>query len=418
LDLINTVPKLELTIEAVENLCEQLQAYHGIYAHLFARREQREWSEKYLLGLLSDVERKSIEPMVLELFSVDANAVRGMQQFVSSGAWEDSVILQQHWQEVDHSLGSEDGTLIVDGSDFLKQGSESVGVKRQYCGEVGKRANCQAGVFLAYASDKGYTLLDRRLYLPDEWANCEAYAHRREKCGVPDDYQFQTKPKLAIEMIRKVCATDSLRCQWVTADEAFGRDTDFLDAINDLGLFYFAQVPHDTQVWTHRPLVAVPPYKGRGRKPTIEKVVKGQPMAQNVASLAQTIDQPKWNRYTIKEGSKGPIVADFAFLRVIAKRDQLPGPEVWLILRRTIETGELKTYLSNAPVETPMVSLVRQTGMRWPIETSFEQGKQMLGMRDYEVRSWTGWHHHMTLVILAHFFLVRLQLILKKTPRL
>jgi SRSO17 transposase len=132
--------------------------------------------------------------------------------------------------------------------------------------------------------------------------------------------------------------------------------------------------------------------------------------------MAGALPAEAWTRQTIKEGSQGPMVAEFAAIRVIAVRDTLPGPDVWLMLRRHLETGELKTYLCNAPVDTALAKLVHMSGMRWPIETCFEDSKQLLGMGDYEVRSWTGWHHHMTLVILAHFFVVRVSLRLKKSP--
>ncbi len=160
---IETAPTLDLVPEDLEALLDELHAYHAIYSPLVQRREQREWSEKYLHGLLLQLPRKSIEPMVLALQGANRNAVRAMQQFLSEGAWDDDVILRRHWQEVETDLGDADGVLTLDGSDFPKQGTESVGVKRQYCGELGKRANCQAGVFLGYASVHGYTLLDRRL---------------------------------------------------------------------------------------------------------------------------------------------------------------------------------------------------------------------------------------------------------------
>jgi SRSO17 transposase len=414
---IETAPVLELTPQAIDNLAEELREYHAIYSPLFQRREQREWAEKYLRGLLSELPRKSIEPMMLALEGANANVVRTMQLFISEGAWEDDVILTRHWQEVDAALGEEDGVLTLDGSDFLKQGQESVGVKRQYCGEVGKRANCQAGVYLGYASRLGYTLVDRRLYLPQEWVEAEAYAERRRKCGVPADIAFTTKPALGWAMIEAVHQAGTLRCRWVTCDEAFGRDTGFLDQVAGQGLWYFAEVPHDTQVWRQRPATAVPAWAGRGRKPTRVHVVEGAPAAQTVMTVAESLPAAQWSRQTIKEGSQGPLVADCAALRVIAGRGGLPGPEVWLVLRRHVLTGELKTYLSNAPADISLTTLVRLSGMRWPIETCFEDGKQYLGMGDYEVRSWCGWHHHMTLCILAHFFLMRVRLRLKKTLR-
>ena len=383
---------------------------------MFQRREQREGAATYLHGLLLDLPRKSIEPMILALEGPNATAVRTTQLFISEGAWEDEVLLHRHWQEVDTSLGEDDGVLTLDGSDFLKQGRESVGVKRQYCGEVGKRANCQAGVFLGYASRQGYTLLDRRLYLPQEWVEDETYAERRRRCGVPADLPFKTKPTLGGEMIQAVHRANTLRARWVTCDEAFGRDTTLLDHLDGLGLWYYAEVPHDTQVWRQRPATAVPAWAGRGRQPTRARVVAGAPAPHTVVVVAESLPAEHWSRHRIKEGSKGPIVANVAALRVIAVREGLPGPEVWLVVRRNPLTGELKTYVSNAPANTPLATLVRLSGMRWPIETCFEDGKQYVGMGDYEVRSWRGWHHHMTLCILAHFFLVRACLRLKKKP--
>jgi len=415
LETIATAPVLDLTPQDIDGLLAELRIYHAIFSPLFKRPEQREWSQTYLHGLLLELPRKSIEPMMLALRGADRNAIRAMQQFVSEGAWDDCAILHRLWSEIDADLGDDDGVLILDGSDFPKQGSESVGVKRQYCGELGKTANCQAGVFLAYASPQGYTLVDRRLYLPEEWITDTAYAERRKACGLPENLTFTTKPALGWAMIEDVVRAQTLRCRWVACDEGFGRDTALLDKIAAANLWYFAEVPHDTQVWQARPEVAVPEWGGRGRKPTRERLVADAPAAQTVAALANGLPASAWSQQLIQEGSQGPQVAEFAFVRVSAVRDGLPGPEVSLVLRRSLTDGELKTYLCNAPADIPHERLVRTSGMRWPIETCFETGKQELGMGDYEVRSWQGWHHHMTLVILALAFLVRVQNRLKKT---
>ena len=414
---IETAPAMALTPQAIDNLVEELRAYHAISSPLFQRREQCEGAAQYLHGLLLDLPRKSIEPMVLALEGAQAQAVRTLQLFVSEGAWDDEALLRRHWQEVDTWLGEDDGVLTLDGSDFLKQGQASVGVKRQYCGEVGKRAHCQAGVFLGYASRKGYTLLDRRLYLPREWVEEEAYATRRQRCGVPTTVPFKTKPTLGGEMIQAVHVAGTLRARWVVCDEAFGRDTSLLDHIDGLGLSYLAEVPHDTQVWRHRPATAVPAWSGQGRKPTRTRVPTGEGQPDTVTSLAASLAPDCWVRRTIKEGSKGPLVARFAALRVVALREGMPGPEVWLVLRCHLGTGELKTSVRNAPADTPLAALVRLSGRRWPIETCCEDGKQYVGMGDDEVRGWRGWHHPMTLCILAHFFLVRICLKLKKKRR-
>src|SRR6266540_3274753 len=177
---IATAPVLDLTPQHLDTIMDELRAYHTIYRPLFQRREQREWSEQYLHGLLLHIPRNSIEPMVLTVTGADHNAVRAMQQVVAEGTWDDRAILCRHWQEVTADLGDDDGVLILDASDFPKQGSQSVGVKRQSCGELGKTANCQAGVFVADASAHGYALLDRRLYLPEEWLTGQAYAARRK----------------------------------------------------------------------------------------------------------------------------------------------------------------------------------------------------------------------------------------------
>lgn len=410
---IETIPVMSVSLQDVNQLVEELGEYHAIYSPLFRRREQREWSSLYLQGLLLELPRKSIEPMIIALRGTASNDIRAMQQFIGEGSWEDEAILERHWVEVDHTLGEDDGVLTLDGSDFAKQGHESVGVQRQYCGELGKRANCQAGVFLGYASGKGYTLLDRRLYLPEPWVHGAEFAQRREKCGVPQDTQFKTKQELAWEMIQAQQSSGGLRYQWLVCDEGFGRDTKLLEQIDRSGIWYFAEVPHDTYLWDERPQTHIPPYGGRGRRATRERLRDGESAPQTVLAWANSLAPEVWSRHTIKEGTKGPIIADFACLRLVAVRQGLPGPDVWLVLRRTPD-GELKTYLSNAPAHTPEATLIRLSGMRWPIETCFEEAKQYLGMGDYEVRSWRGWHHHMTLCILAHHFLVRVQSKLKK----
>lgn len=416
-DLIETTPRMELSVHDIEHLVEELRAYHAIYSPLFQRREQREAAHTYLQGLLAPLPRKSIEPMVLAVDGVTPTAVRAIQAFISEGMWDEGRLVQQHWKEVERDLGADDGVLMVDGSDFPKQGGHSVGVKRQYCGELGKRANCQAGVFIGYVSSQGYTMLDRRLYVPAEWLTDAAYTARRRQCGLPPDLTFKTKPELAQEMLAAVVQSQALRCQWVVADEAFGGNPAFLDRVAGLGLWYFTEVAHTTRVWAERPALHMPPWRGRGRRPQRARLVEGGPQAQTVVGIAAALPAAAWTRRTIKEGSQGPMVADFAALRVVAVRDGLPGPDVWVVWRRHIETQELKTYLCNAPLDTPLETHVRMSGMRWPIETCFEDGKQLLGMGDYEVRSWTGWHHHMTLVILAHFFVVRMSLRFKKKLR-
>jgi SRSO17 transposase len=183
-----------------------------------------------------------------------------------------------------------------------------------------------------------------------------------------------------------------------------------LDRIAAVGLWSLAEVPHDTRVWPQRPAPGLPPWAGQGRPPTRVRLLAGEPEPSPVAVRATRLPAKCWRRRPIKAGSQGPVVAYVARVRGRAVRAERPGPEVWLVLRRPPVTGELKTYLCTAPAHTPLATLVRLSGMRWPIETCFEDGTQDLGMGDYEVRSWRGWHPHMTLVILAHVFLVRRRL--------
>jgi SRSO17 transposase len=398
-------PAHNLAPRDVEALAHELVAYHAHFAPLFQRSEQRKWALAYLHGQLLELDRKSIEPMALALEGGD---VQGMQQFISAGPWDDERVLEQHQQLVAETLGdAETGVLILDGCDFPKQGTYSVGVARQWCGALGKVANCQASVVACYASKHGYTLVDRRLYLHKSWFTA-AYRARWERCGIPDDIPFRTRPELAAEMVRTLRQRQVLPFQWVTCDEAFGQNPAFLDVLAAANLQYLAEVPHDTRVWLERPPTAVPPRGKRGPAPTRERLTADAPVPQRVDVLAAQMPHTQWQRYQIKEGAKGPMVAEFAFLRVVPVRDEGPGVESWLVLRRSLgETPELKTYLSNAPQSTRQRKLVWASGMRWPVESAIEESKGEVGLDQYEVRGWVGWHHHTALSFLAHHFLVR-----------
>ncbi len=328
-------------------------------------------------------------------------------------------MLARHAEEVSKDLGEEDGVLIIDGSDFAKKGDNSAGVQRQWCGELGKVENCQAGIFLGYASSQGYTLLDRRLYLPEAWFSAD-YQEKRARCGIPEGVAFESKLELALEMVSQQAHSGTLPYQWLCFDEFFGRDSTFLEAVGRYG-WYLAEVPSATRVYVTPPLTGVPSWSGKGRKPSRERVLEGK--AQMVTEIAAELPPEGWQRLTLKEGSKGPMVAELACLSVylVRKGDNynLRVGEQQLVLRRDVDSGEVRFYLSNAPKSTSAEAFACVSVMRWPIESCFEEGKQELGMGDYQVRSYLGWHHHMTLVILAHFFLVRLKLQLKeKAPNL
>src|SRR6266702_2965933 len=387
----------ELAPEEVASLAEELVAYHQHFAPLFSRREQREWAAIYLRGLLTaDVPRKNIEAMALRLLGVGPHAerqVRALQQFVGEGSWDDEALLAEHQRLVNETLGEEDGVLIIDGSDFPKHGSHSVGVAPQWCGNTGKKDNCQAGVFLGYASRKGATLLDRRLYLPESWF-AEEHKTLWQDCRIPDETPFQTKHELAAQLVEKIMADGRLKARWVVCDEGYGDSPAFLQRLAGAGWWYLAEVPRDTKVWPlletdgqtqrQRPSSWVPP-QTRSRKgpvPRRERLHPSSPAKVTVEELAQQWPSSAWQRFRLLEGHKGSGEAD---------------------------EPEWKFYLSNAPIQTPLATFVRVSGMRWPIETCFAECKGELGMDHYELRFWRGWHHHMTLVMLAHHFLVRWQ---------
>jgi SRSO17 transposase len=387
-------------------LLKELKAFHRSFSPLFQRKEQRHWSHMYMQGQLLNLERKAIEPMARAL---EGGNVQAMQQFISAGAWADERILHAHQAEVAETLGEPDGVVILDGCDFPKQGDDSVGVGRQYCGPLGKVANCEASVVLAYVSSKGYTLIDRRLYLLAEWF-ADDHRERWEKCGIPDGTPFQTKPQLAWAMLEPLRARGIVPFQWVTMDEEYGRDTALLTHLDNAGLYFMAEVPHSTRGWRQRPKTALPPAPVTGRAPTRVRVVPGTPKPRRADEWAKVLPGKAWQRFTLKEGTKGPLVVEIAALRVTTVEDKLPGREEWFVFRRRPGyMHELKTYRCNAPADTPIETLARMTAMRWPVDESIEECKGELGMDHYEVRGWTGWHHHMTMTFLSHLFLVQLR---------
>jgi SRSO17 transposase len=446
-----------LTPADLAEVGEDLAAYQAHFAPLFARREQREWSAVYLRGLLlADVRRKNVEAMALRLLGAGPDAarqvrqVRALQQFIGEGGWDDDAILAAHQRLVAASLGEPDGALILDGSDVPKRGDHSAGAAPQWCGATGKTDTCRAGVFLGYASRTGYTLLDRRLFLPETWFDAD-HAARWRACGIPAETRFQTKAELGAELVEQ--ARGAGRASWLVCDAWFGRHQALLDRMDAAGLWYLAEVPRTTQVWPlreptdgrrvrARPWAWLPPRaaSGKGRKGTHDRRRPHSPPAVPLEVLAAQLARRRWRRYRLLEGRKGPIVADFVALRALASRrgyrEGVPGPAVWVLLRRPVpmpgqtdqtKAPELKYYLSNAAADTPptrrrhaadtpLAELLRVCGRRWPIACCLEEGKGELGMDQYELRFWRGWHHHLTVVILAHHFLVRQRLMARSGP--
>ncbi len=364
---------------------------------------RRERMDAYLRGLLLDAEStKTAEAIALKVHG-DTSQVRMTQVFLGQSAWPDEPLRQELVSWVDQELGSEQGTLIVDESGFPKWGDKSVGVARQYCGATGKIDNCQMGVFVAYASAAGHTLLDERLYLPEEWARD---AQRRQEAGVPDDVVFRTKPELALELIRQT--GPKVRHGWVTFDEGYGKDPGFLSGLEELNERYIGEVPKSCRVWLQRPQVIEPTQPSRiGRPRCKARVAAGEPKPQTVEAIAAALPSSAWKRLCFREGTKGTQQAHFARVRVVAERDDLPGPELWLLIERSCDQAPyIKYYLSNAAPDGPLLEMAQAGHNRWPVEDCFLRGKQEVGLDDYEVRGWRGWHHHMTMTMLALWFLV------------
>jgi SRSO17 transposase len=364
------------------------------FAPAFERIEQVKHSQAYVHGLLSDVTRKNVEQMALGM----GGKVRSLQYFIGQSPWTAEPVTTVHQGLIGETLGEADGIALIDESSTVKQGVDSVGVARQYCGSVGKIANGQVGVYLGYASRKGYSLVEGQLFMPAEWFD-ETHTERWQACGIPEDLTFKTKPEIGLELLQKAQKRGNLAFSWVAADELYGDAPAFRDGVDALGKWYFTEVKSTTPIWRTRPKVHIPKWKGHGRHPTRLRLRNPNQYPTLVKELTRKIPKRDWVLAVIKEGSKGPIACEFAFLRVIESRANLPAAELWLIIRRNLDDPSIvKYYFSNAPIDTPLNEFVRLSGMRWPIETLFEEAKGEVGLDHYEMRSWLGWHHHMLLV--------------------
>jgi SRSO17 transposase len=372
--------------------CEgRLTRFLERYLPLFYRQEQRENATIVIEGLLSGLERKTCEPIARE-HGVQRKPI---QSFVGCSTWDDEAVMGELRRHVKEKLADANAVLVIDGSGFPKKGTESCGVKRQWCGRLGKVENCQVGVFLCYASPKGHAPLDRRLYLPEEWAVDEK---RREKCHVPPEVVFQEKWRIGLELLER---GKDLPHGWVGGDDEFGRVNAFRAELRVRKQRYVLDVPCNTLV---RDLEALrPPRKqaGKGRKRKAPFVAVRQWLAKQPASA--------WRKVTVRAGAKGPLEVE-ALTRRVQTRDELRrvGPEERLLVVRTTVEGKPKTdySLSNVGPEVTLEELVRAHGQRYRVEQMLQEGKGEAGLGHYEVRSWVGWHHHMTLALLALGFLL------------
>lgn len=344
--------------------------YHRI-APAFARRETRERSRRYLLGLLSRAERKNgwqLAEMMQE------SGPQGMQRLLNAAQWDAGVVRDVLRTYVVEHLGVPDGVLVVDETGFLKKGQASVGVARQYSGTAGRVENCQVGVFLAYASGHGSAFIDRDLYLPEAWSQ------NRPRCaaaGVPDTVSFATKTQLAQQMLARVHAAN-VPARWVVADTVYSGD-DLRCWLDVHGYWYVLAVAATTSIWT-----------------------AGQ--AVEARALVASVPAEGWVRLSAGTGSKGERLYDWAWFQV--PYECSAGMTHWLVIRRTIAAPhDYAYYHAYAPSATLLAELVRIAGTRWVIEAGFEQTKNELGLDHDEVRRWGAWYRHITLVLLAHAYL-------------
>lgn len=380
----------EVTADTVNSCSVHLNRFLNRYLPLFYRQEQRGHAATYVRGLLSGLDRKSIEPI--------ANQAgihrKDLQYFVGCGAWDDEKAMAEMRQHVREELAEDAAVIVLDPSGFPKKGTHSCGVERQWCGRLGKKDNCQIGVFLAYVSAKGHAPLGRRLYLPKGWVDDP---DRRKRSHVPEDLTYRKTWEIAFDLLRG--GASDLPHRWIVGDDEFGRASEFRAALRGDNRHYVLDVPCNTNI---RDLDgSCSPrkdgHRGPGRKPRFVRV----------DSWARALPEGRWTRLTIRAGSKGPLEVEAVAARVRAKQSRRIGAEERVLVIRTVGPQPEWTYaLSNASPEEPLAELVRARSCRHRIEEMFEQAKGEVGLGHYEVRSWVGWHHHVTLSLLALWFLI------------
>jgi SRSO17 transposase len=366
--------------------------------------------KSYCTGLLLPGERKSVEPMAARLAPGNVRRVhQSLHHLVADAPWSDEAILGQVRNYALSAMKSKGPVQawIVDDTGFPKKGSHSVGVARQYCGQIGKQDNCRVAVSLSISTNTASLPIAFRLYLPEVWAND---AERREQAGVPERIRFQTKPEIALDQIRQA-VQDEVTPAPVLADAAYGIDSKFRTGLTESGLSYVVGVQSSTSVWPpgQGPLPARP-WSGQGRPPRLLRRNKHhQPLS--VRELALSLPLTAWKTITWRAGTRQSLQSRFARLRVRpAHRDHEraePYPEEWLLVEWPKGESELTKYwLSTLPAATSMRELVRMAKHRWIIERDYEELKQELGLGHYEGRGWRGFHHHASLCIAAYGFLV------------
>jgi SRSO17 transposase len=358
-----------MTEDDVRAAAKRLVQFHERFAPLFGKEQAQDHAYTYVKGLMVCPERKSIEPIAL---NVGDGQVSALQKFINSVPWDhDDVQAEVQAVFVDELVPTAAGRPIgvvgvVDESGFAKKGRHSAGVARQHHGRLGKEDNCQVGVFLVGVTPGGAALLDHRLYLPEGWCEADKAAEaRRQKVHIPETAAFQTKPQIAAGLIRQTVALGVVTLDWITADEEYGKNGGFLDELELLELRYVAEVPVTTTVWTEDPSSCVPPYGGRGRAPTRPS----REAVASVAAVASGLGRRAWRTLQVRPGAKGPLAFEFAVVRVWAVRHGVAGPPIWLVVRRSLEpVPEVKYYVSNADASTPLGVLAEVACTRHEVE--------------------------------------------------
>ena len=402
----------ELSLEKLseQDINKALKQYIEQYTDCFTEPSQTKYFEAYQQGILSNLDRKSIEPIALHFLG--KKQVRGMQQFFKrSKNWETN-LTQQYQTQLAKQIADPDGFASVDDSCFVKKGTESAGVAHQYCGRLGKQENCQSGVFISYASTKGYGLVDTKLYLPKQWFETSA-ADKQTRCEIPKDLKFQTKNDIATQMLNSLLSHNTFPIKWVGCDAAFGSDQGFLDGL-PLGVYYFASVKENQYLYLSVPPVEIPKLSGRGRPPKHSRALEEPVRIDSLVGEESIV----WGRRAIAQGTKGSTLADIKCVRAYSCRKVngrfMSAAPVWVYIRR-YEDGAIKYFISNAPAGTAQVVLDRLATLRWSIEQCFLECMCFLGMGHYETWSYQGWYWYMLLVMVAHLFIMVLCHDLKKT---
>lgn len=387
-----------MTERQIKRCRKRLEQYLVDLLEPLGRSERRHWGSVYLRGLLLNGERKSTEPMAMRL--PDGN-VQAMQQFVGQSPWDWTPI----WERLAMRMTKElepDSAWVVDDTGFPKQGQHSVGVERQYSGTLGKTGNCQVAVSLHHVAEMGHTVVGWRLYIPESWAKDP---QRRREAEIPEEVVFKPKWQLALDLLDQVRGWQ-LPDQTVIADSGYGDCTEFREALEVRQLSYVLGISPTLGVWSKPPKVEVAKYAGRGAPPTRSRYGTQRP-----SSVREVALQAKgWKKVRWREGTKGWLASRFLAMRVQPShgfvRGQPPHKPVWLLVQWPEgEKEPTKYFLCDLPASYSLRRLVRLAKSRWKIEFDYRQLKQELGLDHYEGRSWRGWHHHVTLVMMAHAFL-------------